>query len=130
MLTAFLAYKKFIRPFSILIGLSIHSFAAAEGIYICQSRDDSVINFANLYLDTNGLWGELNYTATSLGLDEKLSLAHHVDFFYGSTDSASAVIYLYPYPGSTVGYAHLILTVKSSQTEKKYKMNIGCSMMP
>ena len=102
--------------------------AVAEGIYICQSRKGSVVNFARLYLDTNGEGGKLTYTATSLGLDEKMVLSPWRDYFYGSTDLTSAVIYLYPDPmPMTGGYAHLILTIKNSRPEQKYKMNIGCT---
>ena len=101
--------------------------AVAEGIYICQSREGSVVNFAQLYLDTNGMWGELTYTATSLGLDEKMGLNQAGDYFYGSTDLTSAVIYLYPDP-MTGGYAHLILTIKNPHDHKQYKMNIGCAI--
>jgi hypothetical protein len=127
MRSIFSSYTKLFRSLLMVVGFSVNSIAAAEGVYICQSSDGFVINFAQLYLDTNGMWGELTYTATSLGLDEKMGLNQAGDYFYGSTDLTSAVIYLYPDP-MTGGYAHLILTIKNPHDHKQYKMNIGCAI--
>jgi len=126
MISVFSSSKKFIRVLAVLLGLSMHSIAAAEGIYICQSIEGPVVNFAHLYLDTRGMWGQLTYTAPSLGLDEKFAVSQAGNYFYGSTDLTSAAIYLFP--DASGGFAHLILTLKAPNDDKQVKINIGCAI--